>query len=185
MTRTQACNLARALLGPMVARQILAMAETRGTTDLRRAGIPHRMLRYRYTGEGPVAAEAAAELGVEPARLFKTLVVLAGDEPVFALVPADRELALKLLASAAGVKHAQLGGRRTAARAPRGHRGAAHAGRPALVVPAAGDLAQLLHAVRRLERAHRPGLRSHDQRVGARSAALVAHTSQQVAVRHT
>lgn len=100
----------------MVARQILAMAETRGTTDLRRAGITHRVLRYRYTGEGPVAAEAAAELGIEPARLFKTLVVLAGDEPVFALVPADRELALKLLASAAGVKHAELADRRTAER---------------------------------------------------------------------
>jgi prolyl-tRNA editing enzyme YbaK/EbsC (Cys-tRNA(Pro) deacylase) len=63
------------------------MAETRGTTDLRRAGIEHRLLAYRYTGTGPVAAEAAAALGVDAAALFKTLVVVAGDEPVFALVP--------------------------------------------------------------------------------------------------
>jgi len=92
------------------------MAETRGTTDLRRAGIEHRLLSYRYTGEGPVAAEAAAALGVDPAALFKTLVVLAGEEPVFALVPGDHELATKLLAAAAGAKHAQLADRRAAER---------------------------------------------------------------------
>ena len=92
------------------------MAETRGTTDLRRAGIEHRLLAYRYTGEGPVAAEAAAALGVDPAALFKTLVALAGDEPVFALVPGDHELATKLLAAAAGSKHAQLADRQTAER---------------------------------------------------------------------
>jgi Cys-tRNA(Pro)/Cys-tRNA(Cys) deacylase len=100
----------------MVARQIVAMAETRGTTELRKAEIPHRLLLYRYTGAGPVAAEAAAELGVDPERMFKTLVVLAGDEPVFALVPAHRELAPKLLAAAAGSKHAHLADRRTAER---------------------------------------------------------------------
>jgi Cys-tRNA(Pro)/Cys-tRNA(Cys) deacylase len=100
----------------MVAQRIVAMAETRGTTDLRQAGITHRLLRYRYTGEGPVAAEAAAELGVDPALLFKTLVVMAGSEPVFALVPADRELAPKLLAAAAGSKAAELADRRTAER---------------------------------------------------------------------
>jgi Cys-tRNA(Pro)/Cys-tRNA(Cys) deacylase len=92
------------------------MAETRGTTDLRRAGIDHRLLTYRYTGEGPVAAEAAAALGVDPGALFKTLVALAGSEPVFALVPGDRELSPKLLASAAGAKHAQLADRPTAER---------------------------------------------------------------------
>ncbi|HET6848172.1 MAG TPA: YbaK/EbsC family protein [Gaiellales bacterium] len=92
------------------------MAETRGTTDLRRAGIEHRVLAYRYTGDGPVAAEAAAALGVHPSALFKTLVALAGDEPVFALVPGDHELAPKLLAAAAGAKHAQLADRATAER---------------------------------------------------------------------
>src|SRR3954447_25948193 len=92
------------------------MAETRGTTDLRRAGIEHRLLGYRYTGEGPVAAEAADALGVNPSVLFKTLVVLAGEEPVFALVPGDQELATKLLAAAAGSKYAHLADRRDAER---------------------------------------------------------------------
>jgi Cys-tRNA(Pro)/Cys-tRNA(Cys) deacylase len=92
------------------------MAETRGTTDLRRAGIEHRLHAYRYTGEGPVAAEAAAALGVDPSAMFKTLVVVAGDEPVFALLPGDHELSTKLLAAAAGAKHAQLADRDTAER---------------------------------------------------------------------
>jgi Cys-tRNA(Pro)/Cys-tRNA(Cys) deacylase len=92
------------------------MAETRGTTDLRRAGIEHRLLPYRYSGDGPVAAEAATALGVDPAALFKTLVVMAGDEPVFAVVPGDRELATKLLAAAAGAKHVQLADRHAAER---------------------------------------------------------------------
>jgi Cys-tRNA(Pro)/Cys-tRNA(Cys) deacylase len=92
------------------------MAETRGTTDLRRAGIEHRVHAYRYTGDGPVAAEAAAALGVDPSALFKTLVVVAGDEPVFALLPGDHELSTKLLAAAAGAKHAQLADRHTAER---------------------------------------------------------------------
>jgi Cys-tRNA(Pro)/Cys-tRNA(Cys) deacylase len=92
------------------------MAETRGTTDLRRAGIEHRVHAYRYTGDGPVAAAAAAALGVDPSALFKTLVVVAGDEPVFALLPGDHELSTKLLAAAAGAKHAQLADRHTAER---------------------------------------------------------------------
>ena len=92
------------------------MGETRGTTELRRAGIPFRSLRYRYTGAGPAAAEAARELGVGPERMFKTLVALAGEEPMFALVPADAELSLKKLASAAGVKHAVMAPRDLAER---------------------------------------------------------------------
>jgi len=92
------------------------MSQTRGTTELRRAGIEHRALQYRYTGAGPAAGEAARELGVEPERMFKTLVALAGDEPVFALVPADAELSLKKLAAAAGVKHAAMAPRDLAER---------------------------------------------------------------------
>jgi Cys-tRNA(Pro)/Cys-tRNA(Cys) deacylase len=92
------------------------MAETRGTRELHQAGIEHRLMRYAYGGEGPVAAEAAAQLGVEPDRLFKSLVALAGDQPVFALVPADRELSLKRLAEAAGVKHAEMAARTQAQR---------------------------------------------------------------------
>jgi Cys-tRNA(Pro)/Cys-tRNA(Cys) deacylase len=92
------------------------MGQTRGITVLRRAGIEHRALHYRYTGAGPAAAEAARELGVEPERMFKTLVALAGEDPVFVLVPADGELSLKKLAAAAGVKHAAMAPRDLAER---------------------------------------------------------------------
>jgi Cys-tRNA(Pro)/Cys-tRNA(Cys) deacylase len=92
------------------------MAETRGTRELQRAGIPHRLLRYDYGGEGPVAADAAAQLGVEPQRMFKSLVAMAGEEPLFALVPADHELSLKRLAAAAGAKQAVMATRAQAER---------------------------------------------------------------------
>jgi Cys-tRNA(Pro)/Cys-tRNA(Cys) deacylase len=92
------------------------MADTRGTTILRTAGIPHRVLLYTYRA-GPAAAEHAAEaLGVEPQRMFKSLVVRAGGGFVVALVPAGRELSLKRLAAAAGVKAATMADPRDAER---------------------------------------------------------------------
>jgi Cys-tRNA(Pro)/Cys-tRNA(Cys) deacylase len=82
-------------------------SETRGTTVLRRAGIEHRLLRYDYRPDGG-AEQAAADLDVEPERMYKSLVAKAGDEFVFALVPAAAELSLKKLAAAAGAKHAAM-----------------------------------------------------------------------------
>jgi Cys-tRNA(Pro)/Cys-tRNA(Cys) deacylase len=92
------------------------MAETRGITELRRAGIEHRVLRYTYTGEGPAAGEAARELDVEPGRMVKSLVVVADAKPVFALLAADAELSLKKLAAAAGTRRAAMAGRDVAER---------------------------------------------------------------------
>jgi Cys-tRNA(Pro)/Cys-tRNA(Cys) deacylase len=84
------------------------MAETRGTTELRRAGIEHRVMTYAYAGGGAAAERAADALGVEPERMFKSLVAAAGDELVFALVPATTELSLKRLAATAGAKQARM-----------------------------------------------------------------------------
>jgi Cys-tRNA(Pro)/Cys-tRNA(Cys) deacylase len=92
------------------------VSETRGTTALRRAGIEHRLMRYAYTADGG-ALQAAADLGVEPARMFKSLVAKAGDELVFALVAADAVLSPKKLAAAAGAKHAVMADPREAERA--------------------------------------------------------------------
>ncbi len=64
------------------------MAETRGTTELRRAGVAHTLMSYSYR-HGGGAEQAADDLGVERARMFKSLVVRAGDDLVFALVPGD------------------------------------------------------------------------------------------------
>ncbi len=91
------------------------MSETRGTTALRRAGIEYRLMRYAYHAEGG-AERAAAELEVDPARMFKSLVAKAGGELVFALVAADTGLSLKKLAAAAGAKHAAMAEPREAER---------------------------------------------------------------------
>jgi Cys-tRNA(Pro)/Cys-tRNA(Cys) deacylase len=82
---------------------------------LRKAGVEHRLLRYDYRAEGG-AEQAAADLAVDPARMFKSLVARAGTELVFALVAADAELSLKRLAAAAGAKHAAMAQPREAER---------------------------------------------------------------------
>jgi Cys-tRNA(Pro)/Cys-tRNA(Cys) deacylase len=79
------------------------MAETRGTKQLRSAGVDHRLLAYAYRDRGG-ADQAAADLGVEPARMLKSLVARAGEALVFALVPASAELSLRKLAAATGAK---------------------------------------------------------------------------------
>ena len=84
------------------------MAETRGTTVLRRAGVDYRLLEYAYSPGGAAAEQAADSLGVERKRMFKRLVATAGDRLVFALVPANAELSLKKLAAAAGAKSAAM-----------------------------------------------------------------------------
>src|SRR5262249_5555054 len=62
--------------------------------------------------------EAAEKLGVEPERLFKTLVArLDGKELVMAIVPCAARLDLKKLAAAAGAKKADLADPAAAARA--------------------------------------------------------------------
>jgi Cys-tRNA(Pro)/Cys-tRNA(Cys) deacylase len=92
------------------------MAETRGTTELRRAGVAYTLMTYAYR-HGGGAEQAADDLGVERERMFKSLVAGAGGELVFALVPATSELSLKKLAAAAGVKHAEMADPRAAERA--------------------------------------------------------------------
>ena len=49
-------------------------------------------LTKRETPNRKTVEEVAAFLDVEPARLLKSLVFFAGDEPVLAVVPGDREL---------------------------------------------------------------------------------------------
>jgi Cys-tRNA(Pro)/Cys-tRNA(Cys) deacylase len=73
-------------------------------------------MTYTYR-QGGGAEQAADDLGVERARMFKSLVARAGEELVFALVPATSELSLKQLAAAARVKHAEMADPRDAERA--------------------------------------------------------------------
>jgi Cys-tRNA(Pro)/Cys-tRNA(Cys) deacylase len=91
------------------------MAATRATDALRTAGVEHRLMEYEYRSDD-AAAWAAEALQIEPERMFKSLVAVAGDRPVFALLPASADLSLKRLAAAAGAKHAQMAAPRDAER---------------------------------------------------------------------
>src|ERR1043165_8350282 len=52
--------------------------------------------------------QAAEALGIEPARLLKTLMAKAGNAVVCVLVPSDTEVSLKKLAAEAGAKDAAM-----------------------------------------------------------------------------
>ena len=52
--------------------------------------------------------QAAQALGVDPARLLKTLMAKAGSDVVCVLAPSDKDVSLKKLAAAAGAKDAAM-----------------------------------------------------------------------------
>ena len=87
---------------------------TRALDAARRAGIVYAVHEYahdprsslREGGRG-YALEAVAALGLDPARVFKTIVVAVDGKLGLAVVPADAEVDLKAVADA-------LGGRRCA-----------------------------------------------------------------------
>lgn len=64
-----------------------------------------------YAHDPPCASyglEAAEKLGVDPERVFKTLVADLGGELVVAVIPVEAMLGLKHLAKAAGAKKAAM-----------------------------------------------------------------------------
>jgi Cys-tRNA(Pro)/Cys-tRNA(Cys) deacylase len=83
---------------------------------VRRAGIQHRVHAYspperhgRARDARPnYGLEAAVALGVEPGRIYKTLVATVDDRLVLAVVPVAAELDLKRLAEAVGGRRATL-----------------------------------------------------------------------------
>lgn len=92
----------------------MAARGTPATDALRRERIVHRVHEYEATTAGrnrtdrpTYGLEAAAALGVDPARMFKTLVATVDGRLALAIVPVAGELDLKRLAGA-------LGGRRAA-----------------------------------------------------------------------
>jgi Cys-tRNA(Pro)/Cys-tRNA(Cys) deacylase len=60
--------------------------------------------------------EAARAIGVDPQRVFKTLLADSGDELVVGIVPVARRLDLKALAAALGVKKVSMADPEAAAR---------------------------------------------------------------------
>jgi len=96
----------------------VAARGTRATRELAKLGIPHSVLQYRHEGSGgSYGVEAAAELGLPPEQVFKTLIAAVDGRLTVAIVPVAAQLDLKALASAAGGKRAEMADRSAAERA--------------------------------------------------------------------
>ena len=81
---------------------------TPATVALTKAGVAFTLHEYDYDPNAArIGMQAADALGVDPARLLKTLMAKAGDT-VCVLVPSDAEVNLKKLAAAAGAKDAAM-----------------------------------------------------------------------------
>jgi Cys-tRNA(Pro)/Cys-tRNA(Cys) deacylase len=87
---------------------------TPATLALQKAGIAFVLHEYDYDPNAErIGMQAAEALGIEPARLLKTLMAKAlatksGDRTICVLAPSDREVNLKKLAAAAGAKSAAM-----------------------------------------------------------------------------
>ncbi len=82
---------------------------TPATTALTKVGITFTTHTYDHDPRASsYGMEAAELLGIDPARVFKTLIADADGNLVVGIVPVGRHLDLKALAAAVGVKHAVL-----------------------------------------------------------------------------
>lgn len=86
---------------------------TPATLALDRAGIGYTVLPYPHDPRAIASGrsygmEAAEALGVDPARVFKTLLACLGRELVVGVVPVTGHLDLKALARALGVSKAVM-----------------------------------------------------------------------------
>lgn len=90
---------------------------TPATDAVRRAGVEYRLHEYEIGGpsvdprgreRGGYGMEAAAALGVDPARVCKTLIASVDGRLVAAIIPVERELDLKRLAATLGGRRAEM-----------------------------------------------------------------------------
>ena len=82
---------------------------TRATQALEKAGVRFTLHTYDYDPEAEsIGLQAAEALGVEPHRMLKTLMAEVDGKPVCAVVPSDREISMKKLASTFGGKAAKM-----------------------------------------------------------------------------
>lgn len=85
----------------------VANAKTNAVRLLERIGAPFELREYEVDPNDLVAESVARKVGMEPERVFKTLVVRGDKHGVcLAVVPANCELDLKALARATGDKKA-------------------------------------------------------------------------------
>jgi len=82
---------------------------TPATVALSRAGVAFTLHSYAHDDAAThYGDEAAAALGVDPARIFKTLLADLGGELVVGVVPVTHQLDLKALAATLGAKKATM-----------------------------------------------------------------------------
>jgi Cys-tRNA(Pro)/Cys-tRNA(Cys) deacylase len=89
------------------------VSSTPAVVALERAGAPHTVHAYAHDPAAAQAAggygpEAAAALGVDPARVLKTLVADVDGRLVVAVCPVGTQLDLKAVAAAVGGKRARM-----------------------------------------------------------------------------
>ena len=81
---------------------------TPATALLSRRKIGFTLHSYAHTGGRAYGPEAAQALGLEPARVFKTLVAEVDGNLTVGVVPVDASLDLKALAAAVGGRKARM-----------------------------------------------------------------------------
>jgi Cys-tRNA(Pro)/Cys-tRNA(Cys) deacylase len=82
---------------------------TPATVALDRAGTPYTLHSYDHDPRAEsYGLEAATALGVDPARVFKTLLATLDGTPVVGIVPVEGRLDLKALARALGGSKAAM-----------------------------------------------------------------------------
>lgn len=94
-----------------------ASAGTPATVALTAAGIPFTPRAYEHDPRAAAyGLEAAEKLGVEPARVFKTLLASVDGALAVGIVPVAEQLDLKALAQSLGGKRAEMADPAVAAR---------------------------------------------------------------------
>ena len=82
---------------------------TRATLALTQLGIPFTLHSYDYDPDADsIGLQAAEALGVAPQSVLKTLMAEVDGKPVCAVVPSNKEVSMKRLATAFGGKGAKM-----------------------------------------------------------------------------
>ena len=82
---------------------------TRATLALARLGVKFTLHTYDYDPDADrIGLQAAEALGIEPRRMLKTLMAEVDSKAVCVVVPSDREVSMKKLATAFGGKAANM-----------------------------------------------------------------------------
>src|SRR4029434_10913782 len=82
---------------------------TRAALALSKVGVNFTLHSYDYDPDTEhIGLQAAEAIGIEPRRILKTLMAEVDDKPVCVIVPADREVSMKKLATAFHGKTAKM-----------------------------------------------------------------------------